>query len=102
MVQFTFTFAAIIAYLAASASAQISLEPIEITTDQVPEHRNVGPNDIAKLDLLSPDEQKIVLDTHNNYRARHGSPPLTWNSKAAQFGDNWIQACQFKHSGGKV
>ncbi|KAF9325123.1 hypothetical protein BG006_011373 [Podila minutissima] len=45
-------------------------------------------------------EQKQILDTHNKFRAAHGAAPLTWNSKAATFGNNWIQACQFKHSGG--
>ncbi|CAO3565887.1 unnamed protein product [Mortierella alpina] len=46
-------------------------------------------------------EQQLILDTHNKHRARHQAPPLTWNNEAAQFGNNWIQACQFKHSGGK-
>ncbi|KAG0338786.1 hypothetical protein BG000_003412, partial [Podila horticola] len=45
-------------------------------------------------------EQKQILDTHNKFRAAHGAGPLTWNDKAAKFGNNWIQACQFKHSGG--
>ncbi len=47
-------------------------------------------------------EQQLILDTHNKHRARHQAPPLTWNNEAAQFGNNWIQACQFKHSGGRV
>ncbi|KAF9273432.1 hypothetical protein BGZ68_001522 [Mortierella alpina] len=46
-------------------------------------------------------EQQLILDTHNKYRARHQAPPLTWNNEAANFGNNWIKACQFKHSGGK-
>lgn len=102
MVKFTSIFVATVALLAASASAQISTAPIEITADQLLERRDVGPGAIAKRDLLSSAEQKIILDTHNKYRARHGAPALTWNSQAAQFGNNWIQACQFKHSGGKV
>ncbi|KAG0215362.1 hypothetical protein BGX28_000102 [Mortierella sp. GBA30] len=45
-------------------------------------------------------EQQLILDTHNKYRAKHQAPPLTWNDNAANFGNNWIQQCQFKHSGG--
>ncbi|KAG0275787.1 hypothetical protein BGZ96_003619 [Linnemannia gamsii] len=99
MVKFTSIFVATVALLAASASAQISTAPIEITADHLLERRDVGPGAIAKSDL-SPDEQNIILDTHNAYRALHGSPPLTWNAEAADFGNNWIQACQFKHSDG--
>jgi uncharacterized protein YkwD len=105
MVQFMSVFAATVAFFAASASAQISLAPIEIAVNPLLERRDVGSvgiNTFDKRDLLSPAEQTIVLDTHNKHRARHGSPPLTWNAQAAQFGNNWIQACQFKHSGGKV
>ncbi|KAG0302243.1 hypothetical protein BGZ97_002434 [Linnemannia gamsii] len=104
MVQFMSVFAATVAFFAASASAQISLAPIEIAVNPLLERRDVGSvgiNTFDKRDLLSPAEQTIVLDTHNKHRARHGSPPLTWNAQAAQFGNNWIQACQFKHSGGK-
>ncbi|KAI1315143.1 hypothetical protein EDD11_001248 [Mortierella claussenii] len=50
---------------------------------------------------LSANEQKIILDTHNKFRALHGAGPLTWNQKAADFGNNWIQACRFAHSGGR-
>ncbi|KAF9426426.1 hypothetical protein BGZ94_006536 [Podila epigama] len=46
-------------------------------------------------------EQQSILDTHNKFRAQHGAGPLVWNDKAASFGNNWIKACQFKHSGGR-
>ncbi|KAG0237577.1 hypothetical protein BGW41_008377 [Actinomortierella wolfii] len=45
-------------------------------------------------------EQQTILDVHNSYRARHGAPPLTWNDKAAAWGNNHIQACRFQHSSG--
>ncbi|KAG0203495.1 hypothetical protein BGX28_004248 [Mortierella sp. GBA30] len=45
-------------------------------------------------------EQQLILNTHNKYRAKHQAPPLTWNNNAANFGNKWIQQCQFKHSGG--
>jgi len=47
-------------------------------------------------------EEQTILDTHNKFRALHQAPPLTWNAKSAAFGNNWIQACEFKHSGGPV
>ncbi|KAF9947758.1 hypothetical protein BGZ72_010299 [Mortierella alpina] len=55
---------------------------------------------VAKAPKLSK-EQQLILDTHNKHRAKHQVAPLTWNNEAAKFGNNWIQACQFKHSGGK-
>ncbi|KAG0076434.1 hypothetical protein BGZ90_008710, partial [Linnemannia elongata] len=47
-------------------------------------------------------DQQSILQTHNNYRARHGASPLTWDNTLAQFGSNWLQQhCQMQHSGGK-
>ena len=51
---------------------------------------------------LSSDEQNAILKAHNDFRALHGSPALTWNDNAAAFGNNWIQACNFAHSHGRV
>ncbi|KAG0275900.1 hypothetical protein BGZ95_008237 [Linnemannia exigua] len=50
---------------------------------------------------LSQDEIKSILASHNTLRAMHGAPAVTWNADAAKFGDNWLQSCEFKHSGGK-
>ncbi|KAG0253251.1 hypothetical protein DFQ27_007523, partial [Actinomortierella ambigua] len=54
----------------------------------------------ASAKPLSKSEREKILRIHNDYRARHKAPKLIWNTKAAEFGSNWIQACQFKHSGG--
>ncbi|KAF9580138.1 hypothetical protein BGW38_003339 [Lunasporangiospora selenospora] len=62
-----------------------------------PKSKAAGKKPSAKL----TSEQQGILDTHNKFRAQHGAPPLTWNANAAQFGNNWIQACQFQHSRGK-
>ncbi|KAG9066657.1 hypothetical protein KI688_012565 [Linnemannia hyalina] len=112
MVKFTTLLVATVAIFAASASAQVSTPPREFNAASLPFDESEGNytisgNDIhlekraAKTNVLSAAEQKSILDTHNKYRARHGAKPLKWNTKAAAFGDNWIQACQFKHSGGK-
>ncbi|KAG0348559.1 hypothetical protein BG004_004804 [Podila humilis] len=45
-------------------------------------------------------EQKSILDTHNKFRALHGAKPLRWDYSAANFGNNWLKACEFKHSSG--
>ncbi|KAG0378508.1 hypothetical protein BGX24_003633 [Mortierella sp. AD032] len=50
---------------------------------------------------LSQAEIQSILDTHNKYRKMHGVPDVTWNAEAAKFGDNYLQPCAFKHSGGK-
>ncbi|KAF9928217.1 hypothetical protein FBU30_002560 [Linnemannia zychae] len=46
-------------------------------------------------------DQQSILEAHNNYRARHGASPLVWDETLAQFGSNWIQQCEMKHSRGK-
>ncbi|KAF9928218.1 hypothetical protein FBU30_002561 [Linnemannia zychae] len=112
MVKITSLFVATVAVLAASASAQISTSPVEFESLALPFDEPEGNYTITSDDVhlerrgvkakaLSAAEQKSILDTHNKYRARHGAAPLKWNAKAATFGDNWIQACQFRHSGGK-
>ncbi|KAF9319081.1 hypothetical protein BGZ91_005024, partial [Linnemannia elongata] len=113
MVKFTTLFVATVAIFAASASAQVSTPPVEFDAVTLPFEEPEGNYTISDDDVhlekrgvkakgvLSAAEQKTILDTHNKYRARHGAQPLKWNAKAAAFGDNWIQACQFKHSGGK-
>ncbi|KAK3844491.1 MAG: PR-1 protein [Linnemannia gamsii] len=115
MDEFTSLFVATVALLAASASAQVSTAPIEFDAVSLPFEEPEGNYTISEdadsvhlerrgvkaKGVLSAAEQKSILDTHNKYRARHGAKPLKWNAKAAQFGDNWIQQCQFKHSGGK-
>ncbi|KAL1917800.1 uncharacterized protein VTP21DRAFT_3634 [Calcarisporiella thermophila] len=40
----------------------------------------------------------VVLNTHNNFRARHGSAALTWSDRAASFAQNWANRCVFEHS----
>ncbi|KAG0282721.1 hypothetical protein BGZ96_000187 [Linnemannia gamsii] len=61
----------------------------------------VAAPDFGAAAVLSSDEIKSILDAHNTLRAKHGAPALTWNPASAKFGDDWLQACNFKHSGGK-
>ncbi|KAG0326891.1 hypothetical protein BGZ99_008800 [Dissophora globulifera] len=65
-----------------------------------PENENGGDDTAFEAMALNLAEQSAVLQTHNELRALHGAPPLTWNAKAAAFGANWINACKFQHSGG--
>ncbi|KAF9108273.1 hypothetical protein BGX29_002003 [Mortierella sp. GBA35] len=51
--------------------------------------------------VLSRAEILSILHTHNEYRKHHGSPPVSWNTVAAKFGNDWPTSCEFKHSGGK-
>ncbi|KAF9108272.1 hypothetical protein BGX29_002002 [Mortierella sp. GBA35] len=53
-----------------------------------------------KAESLSWDEVQSVVGAHNCYRSLHDAPPVTWNWDVANYGDNWIQACEFRHSGG--
>ncbi|KAG0321794.1 hypothetical protein BGZ97_010356 [Linnemannia gamsii] len=51
--------------------------------------------------VLSQDEITGILNAHNTLRAKHGAPALTWDTTSAKHGDNWLKACDFKHSHGK-
>ncbi|KAG0024782.1 hypothetical protein BGZ80_007717 [Entomortierella chlamydospora] len=102
MVKFTTLLLASVAVLAASTNAQDLLEPRTFTPEQanvitLPHNQTL---ERRASDGLTAKERKDILAVHNKYRARHQAPALTWNSKIATFGNNWIQACEFKHSGG--
>ncbi|KAI8139620.1 CAP domain-containing protein, partial [Fennellomyces sp. T-0311] len=43
----------------------------------------------------------VILETHNELRALHGSPPLTWNDDLANFAQSWSSECVLQHSGGQ-
>ncbi|KAF8468347.1 CAP domain-containing protein [Kalaharituber pfeilii] len=40
----------------------------------------------------------MFVDTHNEFRAKHGVPPLSYNAEIAAFAENHVQACVFAHS----
>jgi uncharacterized protein YkwD len=42
-----------------------------------------------------------ILNAHNEYRAKHGSPPLEWSEELANFARGVCNTCVMKHSGGK-
>ncbi len=39
-----------------------------------------------------------ALDLHNAYRARHGSPPLTWSPALAAQAAEWSTSCSYRHA----
>ena len=44
--------------------------------------------------------QEIILNVHNELRAQHGAPPLTWNSELADYALVHTDQCIFEHSRG--
>jgi len=46
-------------------------------------------------------EDQSCLDTHNQYRAQHGAPPLTWNSDMASYAEQSTTNCVMAHTGGQ-
>ncbi|EPS38704.1 hypothetical protein H072_7512 [Dactylellina haptotyla CBS 200.50] len=42
--------------------------------------------------------QKVILDIHNELRAKHGVPPLTWSSAHAKFAQDNSPNCEAKHT----
>ncbi|GAA5854679.1 hypothetical protein JCM8547_004936 [Rhodosporidiobolus lusitaniae] len=44
--------------------------------------------------------ETVALQKHNDLRAKHSAPALTWNSTLAQTAEAWAKKCTFKHGGG--
>jgi uncharacterized protein YkwD len=51
---------------------------------------------VAPGTLAQSDEQTL-LDSHNAYRARHCTPPLTWSAEVAASAQQWANRCVFDH-----
>ncbi|KAF9580919.1 hypothetical protein BGW38_002245 [Lunasporangiospora selenospora] len=76
-------------------------DPTPLAEEPIPDFNAEDTRDpMMSASALTEDEKNAIVAKHNEVRALHGSPPLTWDDKLATFGDNWIQKCQFKHSGG--
>lgn len=43
-------------------------------------------------------EMQAMLNAHNSYRGRHGTPKMSWSSSLAQGAQDWANACVKKHS----
>ncbi|GEM08434.1 hypothetical protein Rt10032_c05g2451 [Rhodotorula toruloides] len=46
--------------------------------------------------------QAISLQKHNDLRAKHHAPALTWNAALADAAQAWANKCVFQHGGGKA
>ncbi|GAA6005520.1 uncharacterized protein JCM10292_007377 [Rhodotorula paludigena] len=46
--------------------------------------------------------QKVALDAHNEFRAKHGVSALTWSNELASAAQAWADKCVFEHGGGKA
>ncbi|BGP31185.1 hypothetical protein JCM10296v2_002949 [Rhodotorula toruloides] len=46
--------------------------------------------------------QAISLQKHNDLRAKHHAPALTWNTDLANAAKAWANKCVFEHGGGKA
>jgi len=52
-----------------------------------------------------PADVQTLLDSHNEMRAKHCAPPLTWSAKLTAYAQNWASSlrdrgCKFEHSRG--
>ena len=47
-------------------------------------------------------DRELWLSLHNNLRAQHNAPAMTWSDAAEAAAQQWANNCQFKHSGGSV
>ncbi|RUS29546.1 CAP domain-containing protein [Jimgerdemannia flammicorona] len=60
-------------------------------------------NPILTKRSIYQDEINTILQEHNRYRARHGSPPLVWDTDVASSAEQWASTCSgmdHPHSGG--
>ena len=44
-------------------------------------------------------DAKAILNAHNEYRAKHCVPNLTWSTDLAASAQQWASGCQYGHSG---
>lgn len=56
---------------------------------------------MSKATTSYPDVQ-AYLSAHNNLRAKYGASPLVWNSELANKAQQWVNGCEFHHSGGSL
>jgi len=47
---------------------------------------------------VSSADQAAILNLHNDLRAKHNAPPLTWNNTLCIYAQNWIMECNFEHN----
>lgn len=52
--------------------------------------------------LATSSDIQAFLGEHNNFRAKHGAAPLTWNTEIAGKAEQWASRCQFEHSNGQL
>ncbi|KAF9929935.1 hypothetical protein FBU30_001094 [Linnemannia zychae] len=101
------TLAEPVAFISAGHGRLIPLTGSELETIERGEWPQSRPDPIPqteeqfKASGLSGSEIQNILDHHNYYRSLHGAPPLSWNWDAANFGENWLQKCNFQHSHGR-
>ncbi|KAG1655819.1 hypothetical protein FOA52_008382 [Chlamydomonas sp. UWO 241] len=58
----------------------------------------VGQLPLNSPGVLSNYDIAAVLQVHNQRRAVHSAPPLTWNSMLADMANKWAKECLFWHS----
>lgn len=44
--------------------------------------------------------QQEILNTHNEFRAKHNAPNLQWDEKLAEYAERHANQCKFSHSQG--
>lgn len=40
----------------------------------------------------------VILNAHNEYRAKHGAPSMQWDSNSASSAAVYASKCQYQHS----
>lgn len=50
---------------------------------------------------MTQQEQHEALSIHNQLRANHNTPALTWDNQLAEYAENYAKDCHFKHSHGE-
>ncbi|KAG0640411.1 CAP domain-containing protein [Tuber brumale] len=77
-----------------------TLEAVVVTTPPPTSTSSTAPSPTAPSAPASGSFENEVLAAHNDKRALHGVPALTYDSTLANFATDVCSSCQFKHSGG--
>jgi len=109
-----FVSAGLLKSVAAAPSAELVLnfsgDSFELSENAVPDDVPIvyedGFTEIVPLfvDATLPTGSDIAayLKAHNDFRAKHGARPLTWDNTLSQKAQSWANRCVFKHSGGTL
>ena len=87
--------------ISSSTSSLVITSILASSSPNVPKLVTTESSAMSKATTSYPDV-RAYLSAHNNLRAKYGASPLVWNSELANKAQQWVNGCEFRHSGGSL